>query len=314
MAGYDVSGYTDAIEKYQPIVKTSLINMNNNAIMGLPDEANTKMQNVGKSVVTGYIGGVNSNSQQLIKPVAGLANLSLSTFMEAQGSQGDKPSSGFNSIGQNSILGYMEGIKALTLAVTDKMKKLGGMASTAFADKVTVGMPSVGVQVMNGFMNGLSSMETTLYSKVDKIAANVATTMQKALDIHSPSRVMFELGAYTTEGFKDGMESLYEATQLSAKDFGFGVVEAVHPQQLYSGYADYTPSVSTSTSTTTQNYYNTSSSVDNAETNALLREQNELLQRILAKEYGISKSDIGKASREYARDFFKRTGRDAYTF
>lgn len=314
MAGYDVSGYTDAIEKYQPIVKTSLINMNNNAIMGLPDEANTKMQNVGKSVVTGYIGGVNSNSQQLIKPVAGLANLSLSTFMEAQGSQGDKPSSGFNSIGQNSILGYMEGIKALTLAVTDKMKKLGGMASTAFADKVTVGMPSVGVQVMNGFMNGLSSMETTLYSKVDKIAANVATTMQKALDIHSPSRVMFELGAYTTEGFKDGMESLYEATQLSAKDFGFGVVEAVHPQQLYSDYVSSTPTVSPMPSTTTQNYYNSNTSVDNAETNALLREQNQLLQRILAKEYGISKSDIGKASREYARDFFKRTGRDAYTF
>lgn len=296
------------------VLKSNYESIISDATANLPNYVNTKMQNVGESSVTGYVGGVNSNSQQLIKPVAGLANLSLSTFMEAQGSQGDKPSSGFNSIGQNSILGYMEGIKALTLAVTDKMKKLGGMASTAFADKVTVGMPSVGVQVMNGFMNGLSSMETTLYSKVDKIAANVATTMQKALDIHSPSRVMFELGAYTTEGFKDGMESLYEATQLSAKDFGFGVVEAVHPQQLYSDYVSSTPTVSPIPSTTTQNYYNSNTSVDNAETNALLREQNQLLQRILAKEYGISKDDIGKASRDYARDYFRRTGRDAYTF
>lgn len=296
------------------VLKSNYESIISDATANLPNYVNTKMQNVGESSVTGYVGGVNSNSQQLIKPVAGLANLSLSTFMEAQGSQGNKPSSGFSGIGKNSILGYMEGIKSLKLTVTDKMSSLGRITSTAFADKVTAGMPSIGIQVMNGFMNGLSSMETTLYSKVDEIAANVATTMQKALGIHSPSRVMFELGAYTTEGFKDGMESLYKPTELSIKDFGFGMVEAVHPQQLYSGYADYTPSVNTSTSTTTQNYYNTSSSVDNAETNALLREQNELLQRILAKEYGISKSDIGKASREYARDFFKRTGRDAYTF
>lgn len=264
--------------------------------------------------VSGYIGGVNSNSQQLIKPVAGLANLSLSTFMETQGSQGNKPSLGFSGIGKNSVLGYMQGVSNLTNAATNKMSSLASVVSTAFGSQVTVGMPSIGVQVMNGFMNGLSSMETALYSKVDKIAANVATTMRKALDIHSPSRVMFELGAYTTEGFKDGMESLYEATQLSAKDFGFGVVEAVHPQQLYSDYMSSTPTVSPMASTTTQNYYNSNTSVDNAETNALLREQNQLLQRILAKEYGITKDDIGKASRDYARDYFKRTGRDAYTF
>lgn len=284
------------------------------ATANLPNYVNTKMQNVGESSVTGYIGGVNSNSQQLIKPVAGLANLSLSTFMETQGSQGNKPSSGFNGIGKNSVLGYMQGVSSLTNAATDKMSSLASTVSTSFGSQVTAGMPNIGIQVMNGFMNGLSSMETTLYSKVDEIAANVATTMQKALDIHSPSRVMFELGAYTTEGFKDGMESLYEATQLSAKDFGFGVVEAVHPQQLYSDYMSSTPTVSPMASTTTQNYYNSNTSVDNAETNALLREQNQLLQRILAKEYGISKDDIGKASRDYARDYFRRTGRDAYTF
>lgn len=295
-------------------LKSNYESIISDATANLPNYVNTKMQNVGESSITGYVGGVNSNSQQLIKPVAGLANLSLSTFMETQGSQGNKPSSGFSGIGKNSVLGYMQGVSSLTNAATDKMSSLANAVSTTFGSQATAGMPSIGVQVMNGFMNGLSSMETTLYSKVDEIAANVATTMQKALDIHSPSRVMFELGAYTTEGFKDGMESLYEATQLSAKDFGFGVVEAVHPQQLYSEYMSSTPTVSPMASTTTQNYYNSNTSVDNAETNALLREQNQLLQRILVKEYGITKDDIGKASREYARDYFKRTGRDAYSF
>lgn len=310
MAGYDVSGYTDAIKKYQPNVKTSLINMNNNAIMGLPNEANTKMQNVGKSVVTGYIGGVNSNSQQLIKPVAGLANLSLSTFMEAQGSQGNKPSSGFSGIGKNSILGYMQGIDSLEKVSTDKVSSMAAKLSTTFADKTTVNMPSIGVQVMTGFLNGLTSMEQSVYSKADEIAKNVAKTIQLALDIHSPSRVMFELGAYTTEGFKDGMESLYKPTELSVKDFGFGMVEAVHPQQLYSGYADYTPSVSTSTSTTTQNYYNTSSSVDNAETNALLRELISAVKQ--GSKIEIDGKAIGNVVRKEDRSYFQRTGRGLF--
>lgn len=45
-----------------------------------------------------------------------------------------------------------------------------------------------------------------------------------------------------------------------------------------------------------------------------LREQNQLLQGILAKEFGVSKNDIGKASRSYARDYYNRTGKEAYSF
>lgn len=223
------------------------------------------------------------------------------------------PSKKAKQYGLWTVQGFTEGIASNTFLANNSINRMFAGVLNQFSSKIPLFKP-IGVQVMSGFLNGLTSMEQSVYSKADEIAKNVAKTIQSALDIHSPSRVMFELGAYTTEGFKEGMESLYKPTELSVKDFGFGMVEAVHPQQLYSGYADYAPSVSTSTSTTTQNYYNTSSSVDNAETNALLREQNQLLQRILAKEYGITKDDIGKASRDYARDYFRRTGRDAYTF
>lgn len=304
-------------EEYIGFGETPVYKLKNNyesiisdATANLPNYVNTKMQNVGKSSVAGYVGGVNGNSQQLIKPVAGLANLSLSTFMEAQGSQGNKPSSGFSGVGKNSVLGYMQGVSSLTNAATDKMSSLASTVSTSFGSQVTAGMPNIGIQVMNGFMNGLSSMETTLYSKVDEIAANVATTMQKALDIHSPSRVMFELGAYTTEGFKDGMESLYEATQLSAKDFGFGVVEAVHPQQLYSDYMSSTPTVRPMASTTTQNYYNSNTSVDNAETNALLRELISAVRQ--GSKIEIDGKTLGNVVRKEDRSYFQRTGRGLF--
>lgn len=47
---------------------------------------------------------------------------------------------------------------------------------------------------------------------------------------------------------------------------------------------------------------------------ALMRQQNTLLQGILAKEFGISQSEIGKAARSYAKDYNQRTGKDAYSF
>ena len=46
----------------------------------------------------------------------------------------------------------------------------------------------------------------------------------------------------------------------------------------------------------------------------LLRQQNQLLQGILQKEFGVSKSDIGKAARDYGRDYYNRTGDNAYVF
>lgn len=46
----------------------------------------------------------------------------------------------------------------------------------------------------------------------------------------------------------------------------------------------------------------------------LLRQQNQLLQGILEKEFGITSEKIGKSARNYAKDYFNRTGREAYIF
>ena len=46
----------------------------------------------------------------------------------------------------------------------------------------------------------------------------------------------------------------------------------------------------------------------------ILREQNNYLMGILQKEFGITENQIGKASRSYARDYYDRTGKQAYSF
>lgn len=46
----------------------------------------------------------------------------------------------------------------------------------------------------------------------------------------------------------------------------------------------------------------------------LMRQQNELLRGILAKEFGISEQQIGKAAQNYSREYMRRTGNPAYSF
>lgn len=47
---------------------------------------------------------------------------------------------------------------------------------------------------------------------------------------------------------------------------------------------------------------------------SLLRQQNQLLQAILQKKFGITTSDIGKAARDYGREHYNRTGDNVYVF
>lgn len=47
---------------------------------------------------------------------------------------------------------------------------------------------------------------------------------------------------------------------------------------------------------------------------ALMRSQNEILMGILQKEFGISKDAIGEAARSYGREYYNRTGNQAFSY
>lgn len=75
----------------------------------------------------------------------------------------------------------------------------------------------IGKQVMNGLMQGLESKRDDLMSLVHDIAQDITDTMQEALDIHSPSRVMKQIGVYTMSGLEEGMLS-YSRYVYNASD------------------------------------------------------------------------------------------------
>lgn len=77
-------------------------------------------------------------------------------------------------------------------------------------------------------------MADWVYKKVSDFADNIIGNVKKALGIHSPSKVFFEIGGYLDEGFIDGIEDMEKDVHKQVDStFGSGL------DYLYNGYSNF---------------------------------------------------------------------------
>lgn len=74
----------------------------------------------------------------------------------------------------------------------------------------------VGKNAGQGLLNGLSSMQSALVDKANEIAESISSTIQEALDIHSPSRVMKGFGVNIGQGLIVGMDDMLSKVAQSS--------------------------------------------------------------------------------------------------
>lgn len=82
---------------------------------------------------------------------------------------------------------------------------------------------AAGQQIVQGLINGIGSMIGSAVAKAKELAGAVKNAVTGFLGIHSPSRVMNELGQYTGQGFADGLESQKEQITNVAADIAKSV-------------------------------------------------------------------------------------------
>ena len=124
------------------------------------------------------------------------------------GLQINSPSKVMYENGRYAIAGFVKGIdnqnkislqpKMITIAkgvVLDIKREAG-------PDKFR----EIGTNIMRGLIDGIASKEGDLKTKVESIANTITGKFQKALQIHSPSRIMARLGGFVTEGLAIGIE------------------------------------------------------------------------------------------------------------
>lgn len=69
-------------------------------------------------------------------------------------------------------------------------------------------LEQIAADAMKGFTNGLTKNTSYMTDGIKKIVKEMVKEFKKDLKIKSPSKVTFELGEYTGEGFGDGLKSM----------------------------------------------------------------------------------------------------------
>jgi phage-related minor tail protein len=95
-------------------------------------------------------------------------------------------------------------------------QKIQGIWNSILSFLRSINLYQIGKDIIQGLLNGISSMAKRVYSKAQEIANGIKNRIKSALSIHSPSRVMMELGEYTGEGFAIGLESAIRNIQRAS--------------------------------------------------------------------------------------------------
>ncbi|MBA4294366.1 phage tail tape measure protein [bacterium] len=88
---------------------------------------------------------------------------------------------------------------------------------------------SIGSDIMSGLLNGISDMGESVLKKAQEIAKGIKDTVAGFLGVASPSRVMMEIGAWTSEGMAIGMEKNIPMVENSSE--GIAGAAAYSPEQ-----------------------------------------------------------------------------------
>ena len=84
---------------------------------------------------------------------------------------------------------------------------------------------TIGRGIIDGLRNGILSREAALMATVQRIAANITRTLQSAMQINSPSRVMREkVGRYIPEGVAAGIDKYADSALASVHKLGNDLV------------------------------------------------------------------------------------------
>jgi TP901 family phage tail tape measure protein len=139
--------------------------------------------------------------------------------------------------GADLVLALIKGLISIIGELGSAAVKIG----KKIIDEVSkVDLWQVGKDIIQGLINGLGSMASSIGEKVKELAKKIPAGIKKFLGIHSPSRVLMELGVYTGEGFAKGIDSMIRKVQGVTSD----MANAALPESSTLSLAYDTPSMS----------------------------------------------------------------------
>jgi phage-related minor tail protein len=115
-----------------------------------------------------------------------------------------------------------------------KVKAIRGSANKEF-NAMKADLPTIGKQAMQGLIDGMTSMQGAVSAKAKEIANSVTKTMQKALDIHSPSRELAWIGEMAGSGLVEGLAGTMASIERQAQAMAAAAMPSLQSSSVSSG-------------------------------------------------------------------------------
>ncbi|AIG43330.1 TPA: tape measure protein [Streptococcus suis 6407] len=177
-----------------------------NITSGLQAElANANFVSLGEEVPNGAAVGIENGSAKAVEATKSVGTKIQQGFKENLGIH--SPSRVFTEFGGHITEGLANGITNGTNSPVGKVKNLAVKLREPFSG-ISGRFSEIGAMAMQGLAGGIQANAGVAIAAANSVASRVTSTIKRALDIHSPSRVMRdEVGRFIPQGIAVGIEA-----------------------------------------------------------------------------------------------------------
>jgi TP901 family phage tail tape measure protein len=195
---------------------------NGQAIMELAKSA----WSVIKGIIQTYLGYISMVFQTVFPIIVGVVKVAWAVIQAV-----------FSTV-INVILGFIGfWAKIFTGDVKGAMNTVKNTFSTIWNNIVSIfkgiNLAEIGRNIVQGLVNGIKSMASAVGNAVSGIAKAIPAKIKSFLGIHSPSRVLMELGEFTGEGFVKGIGSMIRDVSGISAEMASAAVPSIATQSTY---------------------------------------------------------------------------------
>lgn len=203
----------EGINEQQPAVKAAFTDLADGGAEGLTestaavDAAGDIAKDVATTISNGDYSGLTDNISGSIREGLGSVKAAMQILQDVVGDilkAMDKDAQGSTA---NMMAGINSTIITRSYPAQSSAASVAKGIVTALGVMVTTAK-GVMVNTMNGMLVAMNEKAPMLYDKANTIATKIAQTMEKALEVGSPSKVMIRLFGWVMQGIYDGMESM----------------------------------------------------------------------------------------------------------
>ena len=208
------TGFTNTFNRI-----TSTVNQGTNRVAASVNQMNNRVSSSYNNFASQFISRTttmwnqfNSMSQQAMNRQYSTFNSHLNKMTSKYNSYNSRFKNVTNSTWRSVVNQVRQAGNNMTNAYSNACSRTISLANNLRSNLISImnstagGMRNAGYNAGMGFYNGLASTQGAIMGLASSIAASVSARIRSALNIHSPSRVMMDLGSYAGEGLAVGLD------------------------------------------------------------------------------------------------------------